>query len=361
MSADRPDPTDVTAVVPALVRDYRRLLRLFPFAYRRAHGAEMLGHLLDAAAPGQSRPARGDVVDLLRAAAREWALAPLGPTPERRRRGAVGVLVVLSVVLGYPAASSLGAVAQGVAHGHDVAGLGVAVPLAPGWALWVLASLALAAGLFRAAVRLLGAAAAATWVALGGMTVVGATGGGLFPVLSGLGWAVAQSALVVAAAVLAASQGLVPAPRGVAGLVRVAGAVGALMPVVALARTALGLVPWWPSYDAPFADLGGGIVVVGTCVLAGGLLVSRRARQALPVLAGVGAAVVVGRTGLMGSRGLLPMDVVDEGNLWVLLAIALVATASARWVVNRVDGLADARASLRPGAEQAVGPGMGAV
>ena len=360
MSADHPAPTDGTAVVPALARDYQRLLRLFPFAYRRAHGAEMLGHLLDAAAPGQSRPERGDVLDLLRASAREWALAPFGPTPARRRRGAAGVLVVLSVLLGYPAASSLGAVAQGAAHGHDIAGLAVAVPLAPGWALWVLASLALAAGLFRVAAWLFGTATAVTWVVLGSMTVVGATGG-LYPVLSGLGWAVAQSALVVAAAVLAASQGLAPAPRGAAGVVRVAGGVGALMPVVALARTALGLVPWWPEHAAPLADLSGGTVVVGTCLLAGGLLASRRGRQALPVLAGVGVAVVVGRTGLMGSRGLEPMDVVDVGNLWVLLAIALVVTACARWVVNRVDELADARATLRHDAEQAVGTGMGVV
>ncbi|MEL7977559.1 hypothetical protein AAG589_16970 [Isoptericola sp. F-RaC21] len=349
MSTDRRDLPDVPephAVVPALVRDYRRLLRLFPFAYRRAHGAEMLGHLLDAAAPGRSRPARGEVVDLLRAAAREWVLAPLGSTAERRRWGAVGVLVVLSVVLGYPAAASIGGAAGILGRGGGLHGVLAFAPLAPGWALWTVGLLTLAVGTVRGAAVVLGAAAGTSWVLLGGMAYLGPSGGGLFPVLSGLGWGLALTATAMAAGVLAGLQGLAQGRRRSERAVRVAAALGALMPVVAVVRAALGVPAWFPEYASPVTDLSGGTVVVGTCLLVGGLLVARRARQALPVLAGVGAAVVVGRTGLMGSRGLEPMDVVDVGNLWALLAIALVVTAVARWVVNRVDELSEVRSTV---------------
>jgi len=348
MSADSPDPTEATAVVPALVRDYRRLLRLFPFAYRRAHGAEMLGHLLDAATPEQSRPARGDVVDLVRAAAREWALAPLGPTAERRRRGAVGVLVVLSVVLGYPAAASVGGAAEILGQGGGVVGVLQYAPLAAAWVLWAVGMLVLAAGTVRVAVPLLGAAAVAAGVLLGGMAYAGASGGGLYPVLSGLGWALGLTALAVAASVHAGFRGLATGADRSGRWARAAAGVGALLPVVAIVRAAADVPAWFPEYASPVTSLGGGPLVAGAAVAVVVMLASRGARQALPVLAGVAAAVVVGRTGLMGSRGLEPMDVVDLGNLWALLAIALVFTAASRWVVNRVDELADARASLRP-------------
>jgi hypothetical protein len=57
MSADK------RFVNPVLVRDYWRLSALFPYTFRREHQAEMVGHLLDGAAPGQSHPAPGERSD----------------------------------------------------------------------------------------------------------------------------------------------------------------------------------------------------------------------------------------------------------------------------------------------------------
>jgi hypothetical protein len=50
----------------ALEDRYRRLLRWYPADHRRAHEDEMLGVLLSAAAPGQTRPAVRDALDLAR-------------------------------------------------------------------------------------------------------------------------------------------------------------------------------------------------------------------------------------------------------------------------------------------------------
>lgn len=54
-----------------LENQYRWLLRAYPRAYRERRGEEMLGTLLDSAAPHQTRPSPGDVTDLLGGAARE--------------------------------------------------------------------------------------------------------------------------------------------------------------------------------------------------------------------------------------------------------------------------------------------------
>ncbi len=48
-----------------LERAYTRLLRCYPHWYRREREMEILTTLIDAAAPGQRRPSRADVVDLL--------------------------------------------------------------------------------------------------------------------------------------------------------------------------------------------------------------------------------------------------------------------------------------------------------
>ena len=44
---------------------YRRLLRWYPSSYRKRHGEEILGVLMDAAQPGQHRPGARESVDLL--------------------------------------------------------------------------------------------------------------------------------------------------------------------------------------------------------------------------------------------------------------------------------------------------------
>src|SRR5687767_2218711 len=49
-----------------LRRTYQRLLWAYPRWYREERGVEMTTTLLDDAAPGQRRPTRREVVDLLR-------------------------------------------------------------------------------------------------------------------------------------------------------------------------------------------------------------------------------------------------------------------------------------------------------
>lgn len=70
-----------------------------------------------------------------------------------------------------------------------------------------------------------------------------------------------------------------------------------------------------------------------------------RARQSVPVMAGVVTAIGVGRAGIFGSRT-APFYGIDLGEVAVLLLAALVVTVASRWVVNRLDELAEARRSL---------------
>lgn len=70
-----------------LRRRYERLLVTYPSAYRRAHGEEMIGTLLDAAQPNQQLPAPREVASLLlgglrtRAVRRPWSRrGGCGPT-----------------------------------------------------------------------------------------------------------------------------------------------------------------------------------------------------------------------------------------------------------------------------------------
>ena len=54
-----------------LERRYRALLRAYPGGYRQHRGEEMLTTLMETARPGQARPDRRDVAELLRGALRE--------------------------------------------------------------------------------------------------------------------------------------------------------------------------------------------------------------------------------------------------------------------------------------------------
>jgi hypothetical protein len=53
------------ADLDVLGRRYRRLLWAYPGWYRRERGQEILTTLLDAARPGQRRPADGEVLDVV--------------------------------------------------------------------------------------------------------------------------------------------------------------------------------------------------------------------------------------------------------------------------------------------------------
>lgn len=61
-----------------LERWHRRLLWAYPIGYRRTHGQEILTTLMDSAEPGQRKPHRADVADLLRGALRQWFRLPTG-------------------------------------------------------------------------------------------------------------------------------------------------------------------------------------------------------------------------------------------------------------------------------------------
>lgn len=76
-----------------LERWHRRLLWAYPIGYRRTHGQEILTTLMDSAEPGQRRPNRADVADLLRGALRQWFRLPTG-------KSAVIAAVLTAMTLG---------------------------------------------------------------------------------------------------------------------------------------------------------------------------------------------------------------------------------------------------------------------
>lgn len=99
----------MTSRAPAgsLERSYRRLLACYPPQHRRAHGEEMLGVLVTAAAAGQRRATWRETADPLRGATRIW-LAPRCPsTAEPGWRDALAV-----VSLGLPLIMALKPVAE---------------------------------------------------------------------------------------------------------------------------------------------------------------------------------------------------------------------------------------------------------
>jgi hypothetical protein len=59
-----------------LERRYRSMLAWYPVAFRREHGEEMLGVLLDSARDGQRRAGLADTADLIRGALAMWLRVP---------------------------------------------------------------------------------------------------------------------------------------------------------------------------------------------------------------------------------------------------------------------------------------------
>lgn len=80
---------------------YRRVLRRFPAAYRADWEDEMVGVLLASAAPGQQRPHRADLADLVRAGIRAWLrhLAALARRDLALVSGVLALLAALTVAL----------------------------------------------------------------------------------------------------------------------------------------------------------------------------------------------------------------------------------------------------------------------
>lgn len=338
-----PEPGATVVVTPVLVRDYRRLLRLFPYTYRRAHEAEMLGHLLDGAGSGQSRPTRAERWDLLRAAARECALAPLGSTP-RQRRAATGLLfVLLPAVLAIMAARVLAfaaAIVRAMGDPDGSAPLVATVPTALMWVLWVVA-----VALTLVGARRLGLVVAVLAAGAGVATLVASvTVGSAYAAYLDAPWVVG---LVAYAGVLAARRtcrvGAEPIALRAATVGAMALVLGSFVAATYSDAAHLG-TPWWS----------GGALVSWTLqalaapvvLLLGAALLWRRTRQAVPVLGGLAVAELLSRSSFFWS-GTVSIQTADLGNVLALLGLAAAATLGLRWVVNRLDEFSEARASHR--------------
>jgi hypothetical protein len=86
-----------------LRRRYERPLVTYPSAYRRAHGDEMIGTLLDAARPDQQLPAPREVASLLLGGLRTRARQAARQSPRRLWTDGLqlGVLLIVLVNLGH--------------------------------------------------------------------------------------------------------------------------------------------------------------------------------------------------------------------------------------------------------------------
>ncbi|KZM77728.1 hypothetical protein [Cellulosimicrobium sp. I38E] len=337
------EPGATVLVAPVLVRDYRRLLRLFPYTYRRAHEAEMLGHLLDGAQPGQSRPTRAERWDLVRAAAREWLLAPLGSTPSQRR-AATGLLFVLLpavlVVMAVRVVAFAAAIVRAMLGPEGSAPLVATVPTALMWALWLAAVALMLVGARRVGL-VVAVLAAGVGVAV---LVVSVAAGSAFAAYLDAPWV---GGLVAYAGVLAARRtcrvGAEPVALRAATVGAMALVLGAFVAATSADAAHLG-TPWWS----------GGALVSWTLqalaapvvVLLGAALLGRRTRQAVPVLGGLALAMVLSRSTFFWS-GTVSIQTADLGNVLGLLGLATAAPLVLRWAVNRLDELSEARASHR--------------
>lgn len=340
-------------VAPVLVRDYQRLLRLFPYTYRRDHEAEMLGHLLDGAAPGQARPSRAERWDLLRAAVREWLFAPLGSTARQRRDGSALLFVSLAVILAVQAARELSAAVAFLssASRHEALGIAgeplwigvdvlISVPLAPAWLAWAICAVALAVGLSRTGTVLAVLATVAGAVAVGGL--ISAERAHLGYVSAG--WVVGLLAFALVVADRSRLPGRVVTIQMAAAAVWCT-ALAVVVSVLSTSadRASLG-APWWSSaHDLSWTFSGAPVLLA---VPLGAAALWSRTRQAVPLLAGFAVAWSLGRSQMLWSGNLQP-ETVDLGNVLAGFGLPIAATAAARWVVNRLDELQDARASHR--------------
>ncbi|KAJ8141985.1 hypothetical protein OY671_004858 [Metschnikowia pulcherrima] len=337
------DAAGPVLVAPVLVRDYRRSSRLFPYTYRRAHEAEMLGHSVDGARPGQSRPTRAERWDSSRAAAREWSLAPSGSSP-RQRRAATGLSLVVSpavlVVMASRVLAFAAAIVGAVLGPSGHAPLSTTVPTASMWTLWLAAVALTLAGAQRVG---LAAAVLAAVAGVGGLAVsLGA--GSSYAAYLDAPWVAAVS---VYAGVLAARRacrvGPEPWTLRAATLGAMALALGGFAAATAADAASFG-APWWSGVaSSPWTPPASAAPVVSLLGVASSW---RRTRPAVPVLGGLALAGVSSRSAYFWS-GTVNVQTADLGNVLGSLALAAAATLVSTWVVNRLDELAEVRAAHR--------------
>ena len=147
---------------------YRRLLKLYPPAYRRRREAEMLDVLLQSTPPGRRRPAVRDAADLLRGAARAWLSWLFVPDPAATRDGAAMLAIGLPLLHTAMAATVFARAFSGFVRFPGVWSMHAYLRFAwdwPAWLLWSLAAGCVVVGKARAA-RLASVLALALYVAL---------------------------------------------------------------------------------------------------------------------------------------------------------------------------------------------------
>lgn len=311
---------------------YWRLISLFPLGYRRSHGAEVLSHLLENADATQRTPTRAERIDLIRAAGREWLVAPLGQTPAQRRAATLWLLILLPALLVWPAAIS---VAELVGQ-PELSRVLVSAPLVLMWVPWLLGIALCVAGLWRAASALHLVAALAGVVAL----AVLCSQGELRTAYTALGWVIATVAQAVVTSERARWHTLQHTPWARA------------LPITLLATLAVPLAALLQSITLGTGRLdtwgplgtGGGLFATGVLALGAVILLGRTQRQAAPLLTGIAFAVLLARWSLQGV-GLAALDAPNLGNLLLLLVLSLGVIAGARWIVNTVDEHAESSRS----------------
>jgi hypothetical protein len=97
-----------------LERDYRRLMTLYPAAFRHEYGEEMIGVLMEHAGPNQRRPSLADLADLLKSglAARFRLLGHARPDDSWREAASVLGTVVAVALLTLTVRSTVHALAS---------------------------------------------------------------------------------------------------------------------------------------------------------------------------------------------------------------------------------------------------------
>lgn len=147
----------------SLERRYRRWMGVFPASYRSHREDELVGVLLDGAAPDQERPRPADVLDLVRAG---LAAQFRGIRVSRRRRrwgdAASIVGIVLAVLLGAQGMRFVVHVARSAASAGEYGAAPLAFADVRGWyvpVVWTLVVVLLCAGSTRLA-------AVAAWCAV---------------------------------------------------------------------------------------------------------------------------------------------------------------------------------------------------
>ena len=91
--AGLPEPTPALQQDGSLERGYRRLVALYPVAYRRVHEEEMLAVLMTVAPVGKRRPGLAETADLILGALRVWCQPSRGGMAGWR-----GALALISAV-----------------------------------------------------------------------------------------------------------------------------------------------------------------------------------------------------------------------------------------------------------------------